>query len=285
MITIPAYAKINLTFEVLGKRDDGYHDIASVLQTIDLSDIVSFEPAPDMSFSCCDPGLSQVALLREACLGAANFFIGETGCKKGAHIRIESAGIPRAVGLGASSSLPAVVVRGLNELWELGLSLEQMSQIASLIGSDTPFFIYGGLALARGRGELITPLPSLFQAWFVLLDPGIDPVPDKTARMYGMLSHVHFTNGDRTKKFIGDLQQGCPLQSLAIYNTFESVAFDFFPELENYYWMFCSTGADKVHLAGAGPMLFTQVSDETNGMELVGRLQSLGMIARLVRTI
>ena len=98
MLTLPAYAKINLTLEVLGKRDDGYHEIASVLQTIDLVDRLSFEAANEIRFVCRDCSLGEAGSLERVVLKAASLLRDETSCQKGALIQLESVGIPRAAG-------------------------------------------------------------------------------------------------------------------------------------------------------------------------------------------
>ncbi|MCL0096964.1 4-(cytidine 5'-diphospho)-2-C-methyl-D-erythritol kinase [Dehalococcoidia bacterium] len=298
MLTLPSYAKVNLTLEVLGKRDDGYHEISSVLQTIDLADLLSFEPATGIRFVCRDPGTGQTASFEEMALKAANLLLSlESGVwslespapprlstRKGAVIRAESVRIPRAVGLGSSASIPATVLKGLNELWSLGLSLEELSRLAARLGSDTPFFIYGGTALAEGRGERITPLPPPLPTWLVLLKPEVEPLPSKTAAMYSLLDSSHFTTGTATRRLVSELRHGRPLQSSLLCNTFEGVAFDFFPQLGEYRRRFLAAGAGSVHLVGAGPMLFTLVPGQTEGEGLAKRLKDEGLGALLVQT-
>ena len=287
MITLAAYAKVNLTLEVIGKRDDGYHDIASVLQTISLKDEVSFKLADTIKFECRDPAIGSAEFLEREVLKATNLLREESSSQKGALIRLERAGIPRAAGLGSSSSVPATVLKGLNELWALGLSNEELSKLASRIGSDTPFFICGGTVLAEGRGERITPLPSpaVSPTWLLLLKPPIAPVTDKTASMYGMLNPSHFTKGVSTQKLAGGLLRGNPLQSAALYNTFEMVAFDFFPGLSEQWQKLLRAGARGVHLAGSGPTLFTLVSDKAEGETLAGRLWDDGAEVYLAHTV
>ena len=284
MLTLSAYAKVNLTLEVLGKRDDGYHEISSVLQTINLADVLSFELAAEIKFVCRDPGASQMASFEEMVLKAASLLLGEAACSKGAVIRAESVAIPGGVGLGSSASIPATVLSGLNQLWSLGLPREKLSQLAARMGSDAPFFIYGGTALAEGRGERITPLPMLPTTWLVLLKPAIDPVPSKTAAMYSLLNSSHFTTGAATQRLVSELRHGRPLQSSLLYNTFEGVAFDFLPQLDQYRRRFLAAGASSVHLVGAGPMLFTLVPDEVQGEALSRRLKREGLEALLVHT-
>ncbi|MFA4836680.1 MAG: 4-(cytidine 5'-diphospho)-2-C-methyl-D-erythritol kinase [Dehalococcoidia bacterium] len=285
MITISAYAKVNLTLEVLSKRGDGYHEISSVLQTISLADEISFEPAPEILFVSRDARVDRVDLLEEAVLKAANLLRQETGCRKGAIISLQKLAVPRAAGLGSSSSVPASVLKGLSELWALKLPASELSLLASGIGSDAPFFIYGGTALAKGRGEQITRLLSPKKTWLALLVPAIAPVPAKTARMYGMLNASHFTDGSATQRLVSELQQGSSLHSDMLCNTFESVAFDFFPLLGEYRQKFLDAGATRVHLAGAGPTLFALVSSRKIGEELTGRLRDEGLGAYLVHTL
>lgn len=282
MLTIPAYAKVNLTLEVLGKRDDGYHEISSVLQTIDLADILSFDQATGVKFFCRDPG--HRASLEEDVLKAATLLKGETACPQGALIRAESVSIPRAAGLGASSGVPAAVLNGLNELWCLGLSMEELSRLAAKLGSDTPFLIYGGTALAEGRGERITPLPPPLPTWLVLLQPAMEPIPSKTAAMYSLLDWPHFTTGAATQRLVSELRDGRPLQSSLLCNIFEGVAFTSFPQLGRYRSRFLAAGAGSVHLAGSGPMLFTLVPGQREGERLAKRLKNEGLEALLVQT-
>ncbi len=154
-LVLKAYAKINLTLEVLGRREDGYHDIVSILQTIDLHDTLTLEPAQDMALECDQSELEgpdnlvlkAAALLREA-----------TGCHQGARLKLQK-GIPLAAGLGGGSSDAAAALLGLSRLWGLGLSAEKLMPLAAKLGSDVPFFLYGGTAMAQGRGEIVRPLP------------------------------------------------------------------------------------------------------------------------------
>lgn len=285
MITLSAYAKINLTLEVLGKRDDGYHEITTVLQTIDLADVLTFEPADEISFVCKDNNEEKVNLVEKPILEAAHLLQTETGSNRGALIRMENMGIPRAAGLGSSSTDPATVLKGLNELWSLALSLDELSELASKIGSDTPFFICGGTVLAQGRGERITQLPSPPTTWLVLMQPPIEPVPDKTAKMYGALDQSYFTSGELTQRMVNELPNQKRLQSYLLCNTFECIAFDFFGQLDDYRAMFRAAGAESVHLAGAGPSLFTLVESKAQGEALVSKLKEQGLQAYITRTV
>ncbi|MFP3975789.1 MAG: 4-(cytidine 5'-diphospho)-2-C-methyl-D-erythritol kinase [Chloroflexota bacterium] len=285
MVTIFAHAKVNLSLEVLGRRDDGYHEIVSVLQNLDLADVLTVEPASDLGFMCPEVSRVRSDLLEEAVMEAANIVRDQTGYTGGALIRLGEINVPRATGLGASSSLPAAVLKGLNEVWSLKLSFEELTRLASEIGSDTPFFLYGGTALAEGRGEKVTPLPSPPPTWLVLLNPRLDIGPSKTATLYRALNPSHFTSGALTQELVNTLRQGNRLQPSMLYNTFENVAFDVFPQLEEYRRMFLDAGAGEVHLAGAGPALVSLVPDKQYGETLVESLRGWGLEAYLTHTV
>ncbi|MFC2027478.1 4-(cytidine 5'-diphospho)-2-C-methyl-D-erythritol kinase [Chloroflexota bacterium] len=285
MITLSAYAKINLTLEVLGKRNDGYHEITSILQTINLADVLTFEPADEIKFVCKNSTVENVNLIEKPILEAARLLQKETGSNQGALIQMESMGIPRAAGLGSSSTDPATALKGLNELWSLGLSADTLAELASKIGSDTPFFVYGGTVLAQGRGERITRIPSPPTTWLVLVQPPIEPVLNKTAKMYGKLDRSHFTSGELTKRLVKELHSQKSLQSYLLCNTFECIAFDFFEQLNDHRAMFRTAGAESVHLSGAGPSLFTLVENELQGELLASRLKEQGLQSYVIQTI
>ena len=148
MITIDAHAKLNLTLEVLGKRDDGYHDIASIMQTLDLADTLTIRPADSLSLTCSLPELSGPDNLA---FKAADFLCSETGVSDGANIHIEKR-IPVSAGLGGGSADAAATLVGLNRLWGLELSNDRLRYIGAKLGSDVPFLIEGGTATRARQG-------------------------------------------------------------------------------------------------------------------------------------
>ncbi len=156
MLTVLAPAKLNLTLEVLAKRQDGFHEIRSVIQAINLCDSFSFQSGDNIEFKCDLPDwIAEESLVSRA----AGLLREATGCSKGATIEV-SKRIPLLSGLGGDSSGAAAVLRGLNQFWGLGLSHEELLKMAWQLGSDVAFFLYGGTALVEGRGEIVTPLPS-----------------------------------------------------------------------------------------------------------------------------
>lgn len=281
MLTRFAYAKINLTLEVLGRRADGYHELMTVFQTIDLKDTLSFVAQRGMSLECDYPGLNSPHNLA---LKAAGVLQEATGCSKGARISIKK-GIPLAAGLGGGASDTAVTLKALNELWQLGLSREQLLQLAAKMSSDAAFFLYGGTALGEGRGERITPLPSFPPSWVVLLKPPINVPDNKTERLYASLNPSHFASGQFSKSMVELLHRRGEVPSSSLFNTFEQVAFAAFPGLEEYWQRFLDLGADNVHLAGSGPTLFTLTRDRSHGEKLFRSLSRKGLEVYLVQTV
>lgn len=267
-LTLKAPAKVNLTLEVLGRRDDGYHDIVSILQTIDLCDTLTLEPADAIILECDRAALQSPDNLA---LRAAHLLRDATGCEKGTRIRLQK-GIPVAAGLGGGSSDAAATLKGLNVLWGLGLSREELVRLASKLGSDVPFFVYGGTAMAQGRGEQVRPLPPADLKWMVLLAPAIE-VPRKTAALYGRLTPSHFTSGALTRKLEARIRGGGDAPPQFLFNVFDDVAFDAFPGLERYWQTFYSLGAREIHLAGSGPTVFAPVSRKEVGIALQLLLQ------------
>ncbi len=267
-ISIKARAKINLTLEVLGRRNDGYHEVAGIIQTIDLHDTLSVQPSDDTTLECDRPELvsSDNLVLRAAALLRE-----QTGCDKGARMVLRKV-IPVSAGLGGGSSDAAAALTGLNLLWELGLSKRELANMAAELGSDVPFFLYGGTAMVQGRGQRVRPLPPAGLKWVVVLSPAID-VPDKTATLYARLSPTDFSPGDLTRKLEARIRGSGDVPPDLLFNAFDDVARDAFPGLDDYWKTFLALGAREVHLAGSGPSLYAPVSGREQGAALALTLQ------------
>ncbi len=267
MLTVYAPAKVNLVLEVLGKDND-YHRISSIVQSIDLCDVLSFEPDEEICLECAEPSLKHDNLVTRAAILLKE----STKCTLGARIELRKH-IPWGVGLGGGSSDAAASLLALNELWGLRLSLSELVSLASKLGSDVPFFIRRGTALVEGKGEKVTPLPSLPATWFVLLVPPVPRILDKTKQMYGRLNAAHYTNGRFVQKARSSLRQGKGIAPDLMFNVFEKVAFDFFAGLDKYRNTLEETGAPGVYVAGSGPCLFTFSSGEEEAGELFSHLK------------
>jgi 4-diphosphocytidyl-2-C-methyl-D-erythritol kinase len=271
MMIVSAPAKLNLTLEVLGKREDGYHEIRSIIQTLDFCDKLTFADTAGMQYRCNLTGWeAQKSLISKA----AELIRLETCNDLHALIEITKL-IPLSSGLGGDSSDAVAVLRGLNMFWKLNLSLPQLLKMAAKLGSDTSLFLYGGTLLAGGRGEKITPLPAMPHRSVVLLCPPVPQVKNKTSRLYAELKAENYTNGSATENFINNLKNRNSHPESGLFNVFDEVGLDFYTGLKEYFQIFLNAGAREVHLAGSGPTLFTINEDPVAASEIYNRLQAL----------
>ena len=280
---VDAYAKLNLTFEVLGKRADGYHEVKTVMQTIGLSDRITFEPWPTLQVDCDSRELSGEAnLVWKAAQGLAH----QRGIQPRARIRIQKR-IPVAMGLGGGSSDAAAALRALNKLWETNALDEELAEIAGSIGSDVSFFLSGGTALAEGRGEIVSPMPPLPRVNLTLVFPDL-LVTDKTRRMYSRLTPAHYSDGGITRRLVLLLSGGgFVVESIrdCVFNVFQDVAEWEFPELARMRRTVLDQGGPELHLCGAGPAMFAIPSSESEHRAVADALQPAGAGVYLVTTV
>src|SRR5215208_924246 len=191
-IAIDAPAKLNLGLEVIGRHEDGFHEIATIFVAIDLFDRITLSAADDLELSCDDDSLAGKENLA---FRALRLLRDETSYRGGARIDLCKR-IPAAAGLGGASSDAAAALLGGRELWGQDLSGTQLDDLAARLGSDVPFFLRGGCAVGRGRGDLLEPLslPAPARLWFVVVVPGVR-IPAKTASLYARLSPDDFSDG------------------------------------------------------------------------------------------
>ncbi len=280
-LRLRAAAKINWSLEVLRKQPDGYHEVRTVLQTIALSDWLTLTPADGISLEitgeadalASEPEESNLAyraaeLLRETARAAA-----------GVRIELEKR-VPVAAGLGGGSSDAAAVLRGLRELWQLSkdaIDDAALVAVAAAVGSDVPFFLRGGCALASGRGTELTPLPDSPRRRLIVAWPERDASSDKTARMYGAIRPGHFCDGKQTEQLVERITRAEAVRDIDVANVFERLL----PEVdENADQAFSAArAAGSPHLAGSGPAFFFLLSEDEPAAELVQQMHSLGLRA------
>ena len=172
IITLPAFAKINLGLRVLGRRADGYHEIRTVFQTVTLHDTLTFEPAPGglLELACTDPTIPTDE--SNLILRAASLLRERYGVSRGARTRLEKS-IPAGGGLGGGSSDAAAALLALNRLWNLGAGARELSELGARVGADVPFFLTGGTALGTGTGADVEPLEDAPKMPLVIVTPGV----------------------------------------------------------------------------------------------------------------
>ena len=254
MLTLQAHAKLNLTLEVLGRRPDGYHETASIMQTLELADTVTMEPSDRLEVKCSESALDGRTNLAWK---AADILQRETGTASGARITIDK-NIPLSAGLGGGSSDAAATLVGLNSMWELGLSPDRLRALAAELGSDVPFLIDGGTAIALGRGERVRSLPTSNLPWFVLAFP-MSSRSDKTAFMYRSITEENFTRGGLTRKLEARLRNGGEIPPQLLFNAFDTVARVVEPDVDRCWSDMYSAGAREIHVSGSGPAVYAAI--------------------------
>ena len=280
MLTVNAYAKVNLTLEVLGKREDGYHQVSSVMQTIDLCDQVHFSLSDRLSLTC---NVAPLETQDNLVLRAAALLKEHTGCSQGAEIHLDKA-IPLASGLGGGSSDAAATLKALDKFWGLGLGHEELLSLAASLGSDVPFFLQGGTALVEGRGEEVRSLPAISHTHFVLLVPTLE-IPGKTATMYGRITDQHYTAGNATLRLRHAIGDGRRPTGKLFFNAFEDVAFGLFPVLEEHRRALMGAGAGWVRMTGTGPALYTAMASRKRALAMAELLRSGGYRTYVASTV
>lgn len=252
-LTARAPAKINLVLEILGRRPDGYHEIDTVLQTLELADQVTLQFGNEAGVITSGPYANgtptdETNLAWRAAVELAQR-CGES--IDGLQIRLDKQ-IPPAGGLGGGASDAAGTLRLLQQRWSTATN-EMVQDAADAIGSDEAFFLRGHTARARGRGEQITTLPALHRHGVVLFIPPAS-IERKTPRMFAALDALPFDDGGVAAAFAARAPRN--FTSTDVYNGFERVAFDLFDGLAALWEQLERRVGEPVRLAGAGPTLF-----------------------------
>ncbi|MGH2533755.1 MAG: 4-(cytidine 5'-diphospho)-2-C-methyl-D-erythritol kinase [Thermomicrobiales bacterium] len=276
-VIVRAPAKLNLGLEILGRRDDGYHEIRTVMQTVSIFDQITLAPAPADRLSCSIPAL---ATDQNLAIQAVVLMRDHFGPTPGIHIDLVKA-IPTAAGLGGASSDAAAVLRGSCTLGSFTCSDPKLQELALQIGSDVPFFLKGGTMLAEGRGERLTALPPLTEVWFVVASPRIS-VPNKTRGMYGLLQPRDFSDGSSVTALTESIVNRKPIPWDRMVNRFERAATELFPEIVEMRHTFKRAGAPFVAMTGAGPSHFTASADPDQAKAIhAGLTRAIGQWAEL----
>ncbi|MEC9140335.1 MAG: 4-(cytidine 5'-diphospho)-2-C-methyl-D-erythritol kinase [Chloroflexota bacterium] len=279
-LTLRAYAKINLGLEVIQRREDGYHELVTILQTVSLYDEIVVGAAEALTLHC---DRSWMDGRRNLMWKAADLLQKESGTQMGAAMNLVKT-IPISAGLGGGSSDAAAALRCLNDLWGLNINNTRLAELASHLGSDVPFFLQGGTQMATGRGELLEPLCTPKGQWLVLVSPDIR-VPRKTPLLYENLGPRDFSDGSMTTKLAETLRVGGAIPTDCIVNAFERAAHETFPGLHRHRKAMLEAGAEQVHLSGSGPSLFTLMESKCEGDAFQKRLGELGFYGIVVQTV
>lgn len=264
-----APAKINLALDVLFKRPDGYHEVEMIMTTVDLADRIELKELKSNRIDILSQNRFVPDDQRNLAYQAAYLLKERYGIKQGVSIAIEK-NIPVAAGLAGGSSDAAATLRGLNRLWDLGLSLDELAVLGGEIGSDVSFCVYGGTALAQGRGEKITHLAPPPKCWVILAKPTLGV---STADVYRRLRLTGSGHPD-----IGGMMNALEENDYAkvcsgLGNILEQVTLPMYPEVANIKEQMKTFGADAVLMSGSGPTVFGLVEHESRVQRIYNGLR------------
>lgn len=280
MITEAAYAKINLGLNILGKRADGYHEVAMVMQSVGLSDTITISEGKVIEISTNIAGLSCGP--DNLAYKAAALLAGRAGLEPNVHIDLEKR-IFMAAGLAGGSSDAAAVLRGLNRYWGLGLTNEELRQEAAKLGSDIPFCIEGGTALALGRGEIIEPLEDLPETIVVLAKPrGIEV---STAWVYKNYNEGRVIRVPKIRRMAEHIAEGAPVLVPYMANVLETVTIPEYPVLASLKAAMVGAGAYYAMMSGSGPTVFAFVDSQDTARQVLAALADFDVETALTTTL
>jgi len=254
-----APAKINLILDVIRKREDGFHEVEMIMTMVDLADRLEMEPLSRDQIIIS----SQVGYIpldeKNLAFQAAQLIKERYGVKQGVYIHLDKK-IPVAAGLAGGSSDAAATLRGLNRLWQLGISEQELCQLGAELGSDVPFCVTGGTALATGRGEKLERIANPPQCWVVLAKP---PINVSTADVYGRFRVNKVDQHPSVSDMISALEAGS-FSSMcnSLGNVLEQVTLNLYPEVRQLKESMIRLGADGVLMSGSGPTVFGLVSKQ-----------------------
>lgn len=279
-LRLAAYAKINLGLEILRRREDGFHELVSVTQTISLADTIDVSPGEPCTVTMTPPLVED----GENLVGrAATALAAHTGRPPSGQIHLTKR-IPLAAGLGGGSSDAASTLRLLDRLWGTGLGPRGLGPIAAELGSDVSLFLAGGACLIRGRGEEVEQLPPAPPFWLALVCPDISP-PDKTRALYRALQPSEWSDGAQTLALAKAIRAGRPLAGAGLINSFDNAANRVYPQFQELRARLQTLTGQPFHLTGAGPTLFALFESEAAASSAAATIERGGLTAHVARSI
>ena len=274
MITEKAYAKINLSLDVTGKRPDGYHEVRMIMQTVDIYDTLVFEKQPEGI--SLDVGGSNLPVDADNLVyKAAKAVMDKCGIDGGVKISLEKH-IPIAAGMAGGSSDAAAALRGVNRLYDCGLNFDELRELGVKIGADVPYCVEGGTVLAEGIGEKLTPLSQLPEYTVAVAKPeaGVS-----TGNIYKALDEIFDTITHPDVDAMLSAIKTCPGTGFLKYlgNVLEYVTEPRCPEIGRIKKIFDEGGSAGTLMTGSGPTVFAFFEDPDRASEAVKAVRSAGL--------
>ncbi len=254
-LILPSPAKLNLFLHITGQRADGYHELQSIFQFIDICDQLTITPLtpPDIKIS---PAIEGIPLEDNLIYKAAELLQQKTGCKQGAHIQLDKI-LPMGGGLGGGSSNAATALVGLNHLWQTALNINELAELGLKLGADVPIFVRGQAAWAEGIGERITPMMNLAENWFVVI------MPNCHVNTASIFSHKDLTRDTPKCRMSAALRgEG--------RNDCESVVTSLYPDVYNSLNLLKKFGLAR--MTGTGACVFLEVSSKQQAHTVLAQL-------------
>ena len=280
-LQLKAYGKINLGLDVIRKRPDGYHDLDMIMQMVDVYDDVIIEKKAGEEIvvkadaAVLSNGKDNLAYM------AAKMLFDEFGIKSGVEITIHKR-IPIAGGMAGGSSDCATTLIGINEMFNLGLSKQQLMERGVKLGADVPYCVLGGTAIARGIGEVLTPLPTPPQCHVIIAKP---PISVSTAYVYGHIRPDEITKRpDIEQMTLAIKEQDLNKLSDLLYNVMEEVTVSEYPVVEKLKSIMLENGALNSIMSGSGPTVFGLFDDRKKAQAAMKALDSKELTEQLYLT-
>lgn len=250
-IMYKAYAKINLGLRIVGKRNDGFHDIETIFHRISLFDEISLNATQkEISLSCSNNSIPSDK--NNLCWKAVKLLQNELGTSLGSEIAIKK-NIPVGAGLGGGSSDAAIILRELPRLWNIDISKEILYRLALKLGSDVPFFLQNSTSYAEGRGEILTPFEFEIPYWIVLVNPNIHV---STPWAYKQLSEFRKNTFPKRDRMRDQIEIAKTNLSIILQNDFEEIVFKEHPIIGSIKNQLLENGAHYALMSGSGSSLF-----------------------------
>lgn len=274
-------AKINLTLNVLNKRPDGFHEMRMVMTSIDLSDHLTFNERNDQQITLTSNAAFIPLNKKNIVYQAVRLLKERYEIQKGVDINIDKQ-IPVAAGLGGGSSDAAATLRGLNRLWELELTLEELALIGEQLGSDVPFCIYNKTAYATGRGEVIKLIHEIPQCWVILVKPPKGISSWTVFEELDLASLPHY-NHDKMIEAINENNYEEMIRYAG--NALEEISGKYRPDIKMIKGKMEKFGADVAIMSGTGPTVYGLTQQYSKAQRIVNGLKGFCREVYLVRTL
>ncbi len=280
-LQLEARAKINLGLDVLRRREDGYHEVKMVMQTVDICDRIEFTQLLEDEIRVVTDKDELPVDEHNLIYKAAKLMKDTFGIRRGVFVKLEK-NIPIAAGMAGGSTDAAAAIHGMDRLFSLGLSLEEKQKLGVKIGADVPYCLMGGTALSEGIGEVLTALPAVPKAYLVIAKPDINV---STAFVYGNLHADRLTRHPDIDGMVDSIRKGDLLGITGrMENVLETVTVKQYPIIEEMKEFLKEQGAANALMSGSGPTVFGVFQKEETARKAYEAMRQKGFTEQVFLT-